>query len=187
MLAAVPLTEDLAGIAGAAAAHVEAGERVEAVLATEAVAGERTYLCAFTSPNGRTWLAFGTDGTPLTSRSRVRDAASIAALCEVAEDSAGGGRLEELRNSLLALRLTENPPGIDEAEAAAHELETTIASPPRIASPRYLDSVGAATLRLERALGNGGESPFAAAMRQALGAVEELAHEVESNYKLPLT
>jgi hypothetical protein len=182
----VPLTEDLAGIAAAATVHLEAGEEVEAILATEAAPGERTYLCALAGPQGRSWLAFGADRAPLTSRSRVREAASIAAICEVAEESAGGGRLEELRNRLHALRLTENPPGIDEAEAAAHALETTIEAPPRVASPAYLDSLGAATVRLERALGNG-ESPFTAAMRQAVGAVEELAHEVESHYKLPLT
>jgi hypothetical protein len=186
MLAAVPLTEDLAGIADAAAAHVDAGEELEAILPTEAVPGQRTYLCAFTGADGRSWLAFDAGRAPLTSRSRVRDAASIAALCEVAEESVAGGRLEDLRERLIELRLTEDPPGIDEAEAAANALETAIAAPPRVASPDYLNSLGAATLRLERTLGNGG-SPFAAAMRQAAGAVEELAHDVESHYKLPLT
>jgi hypothetical protein len=46
--------------------------------------------------------------------------------------------------------------------------------------------VGAATLRLERALGETAVSPFAAAMHQARVAVDELALEVETGYKLPL-
>jgi hypothetical protein len=188
MLAAVALgaSDDLAGIAAAAAEHAEAEEEVEAILVVEAVPGERTYVCAFKGPRGRTWLAFDARAVPLARRARVRDAVSVAAMCEVAEESAGGGSLEELRSRLVALRLTENPPGIDEAEAAAHALETTIASPPRVASLAYLDAVGAATRRLESALGEGG-SPFASAMQQALPAVEELAKDVESHYKLPLT
>ena len=60
-------------------------------------------------------------------------------------------------------------------------------SPPRVASPQYLDELGAATRRLEQALGDSGNSPFAVAMQQALASVEELAKEVESQYKVPLT
>ena len=43
-----------------------------------------------------------------------------------------------------------------------------------------------ASRRLEQALGETGASPFAAAMQAALGSVEELAADVESNYKMPL-
>jgi hypothetical protein len=78
----------------------------------------------------------------VTSRTRVRDAASIAALCEVAEESA------------------ELPP----------------AAEPRVASLAYLDSLGAESR-------NGG---FAAALQGALPAVDELAKDVEGNYKLEL-
>src|SRR5204863_384382 len=149
-------------------------------------AGERTYLCSYSVGSGRTWVALDEGGGPVTSRKRVREAVSIAALCEVAEESAGGGELEDLRRKLLALRMSEAPPGIEEAEAAALALETAIGSPPRIASPTYLDAVGAATRRLEEALGSEGGSPFAVAMQQALGAVDELRKEVESGYKLVL-
>jgi hypothetical protein len=185
-LPALGLSDDLQGIAAAAAAHADVGEEIEAILVAEAVPGERTYVCAFVGPGGRSWLALDADGVPLTSRSRVREAVSIAAMCEVAEESAGGGRLEELRGRLLALRLTENPPGIEEAEDAALALEATLAGPPRVASLAYLDAVGVATRRLERALGDGG-SPFAAAMQGALAAVEGVADDVETHYKLVLT
>ena len=49
--------------------------------------------------------------------------------------------------------MTEQPDGIEEAEEAALALERAIGAPPRVASPAYLDAVGAATRRLELALG----------------------------------
>jgi len=182
----VGLDDDLRRAAEAAAEFAERGERVEAVLAAEPSAGRRVYLCAFDGGNGRTWLALDAAGDPVTSRSLVRETVSIAALCEVAEETAGGGRLEELRRQLVALRLTENPPGIDDAEDAALALEATIGAPPRVATPAYLDEVGAAARRLEEVLGDA-ESPFARAMASAWGSVESLTQQVESAYKQELT
>ena len=164
------------------------GESLAGVLAAEPTAGERVYLCAFADEAGeRTWLALDGDGAPISSRNVVREAASIAALCELAEETAGGGDLEELRGQLAALRVTENPPGIDEAEEAALALERTLGTPPRLATPAYLDAVGLATRRLEQALGENGASPFAAAMKGSIVAVDELTAEVEGRNKLELT
>ena len=56
--------------------------------------------------------------------------------------------------------------------------------PPRVASPAYLDAVGAATRRLELALGSPSASPFAEAMKQGTPAVDALTQEVEATYKL---
>jgi hypothetical protein len=181
----VGLAADLARTAEAAAAFATGDERVEAVLAAEPD-GSRIYLCAFGGSNGRSWIALDGEGRPVTSRKRLREGISIAALCEIAGDTAGGGRLEELRQRLVALRLTENPPGIDEAEEAAFALEAVIGAPPRLATPAFLDEVGLATRRLELALG-GGNSPFSRAMASALDAVEALTQEVESTYKQALT
>jgi hypothetical protein len=116
----------------------------------------------------------------------VRNAASLVALCEVAEDNAGGGELDELRSRLVGLRLTENPPGLDEAVAAVDELERAIGTSPRVASVEYLEVIGAAVRSLEAALGEAPGSPFAAAMKNATGAIEELTADVEANYKRPL-
>ena len=116
----------------------------------------------------------------------MTEAASLAALCEVAEESAGGGHLSELQARLAELRETDNPEGIEEAEAAATALAETLQPEPRIASGEYLDAIGSASRRLEVALGDSGASPFAAAMQAALGSVEELAGDVERNYKLAL-
>jgi hypothetical protein len=178
--------EDVGRIASAAASFAEPGEAVAGVLVAETL-GRCVYLCAFESAEGRAWLALDEEGEPLTDRRLVREAASLAALCEVAEESAGGGHLDELRARLAEIRETGNPDGIEEAEAAAESLAAALQSEPRVASGAYLDAIGSASRRLEQALGESGTSPFAAAMQAAAGAVEELAADIERNYKLPLT
>lgn len=180
------LTEELSRIAGDALPFAAAGEEVAGILATEPSRGERVYLCAFEGADSRSWLALGADGRPVQSRALLREAVSIAALCELAGETAGGGELEDLRSRLVTLRLTENPPGIDEAEEAALALEAVIGAPPRVASPAYLDEVGTAARRLEQALGTNGGSPFAEAMKHGVGAAEALTAEVETTYKGPL-
>ena len=173
------LAEELGRIAELAGAS--------AVLAAEAQAGERVYLCAFEADGVRTWLALGENGEPVSERRRVRDAVAILALCELATETAAGGDLDDLRSQLTALRLTENPPGIDEAEQAALELQQVLGTPPVLATPARLDEIGAATRRLEVALGGAVQgSPFAAAMKGASEVVEALQREVESSYRIEL-
>jgi hypothetical protein len=184
----VALTDELDAVAATAATHAAPGERMTAILVAEPHPGERTYICAYTGDDATTWLAFDAQLHPISSRERVRAAVSIAALCELAEENAGGGELEALRQKLETLRLTEHPPGIDDAEDAALALEAAIGTAPRVATPAYLDDVGLATRRLEIALGGGDAgSPFSVAMQQALGSVEELTAAVEANYKVPLS
>ena len=181
------LSEDLERIGEAARAHAGPGEEVLGVIPVEPAEDLRVYLCAYgATGEEQSWLALDAEGRPVDQRRLLRDAVAIAALCEVAEETAGGGSLEELRAQLVSLRLTEQPDGIEEAEQAALALERTIGAAPRVASPAYLDAVGAATRQLEHALGDSTRSPFADAMRQAVTTVEELKLDVEANYKLPL-
>jgi hypothetical protein len=182
----VALTDELADVAKGAGRFAARGEHVAAVLVAEPAPGERLFLCAFDGTGGRTWLALDAGGRPVVSRRRVREAVSITALCEVAEESAGGGDLERLRTELLTVRLTERPPGIEQAEAAALELEGIVGERPRVASPARLDAIGAAARRLERSLGEDAGSPFAVAMREAVTAVEALTAEIEGSYKVAL-
>jgi hypothetical protein len=175
------LDDDLVRIATAAAEHGEP----TGVLAAEPSRGRRLYLVSLGADDARRWLVLDDAGQPVTAREDVRDAASIVAICELAGDLAGGGDLESLRQQLAQVRMVEQPPGIEEAEAAALELERVIGAPPRIASPAYLDGVGAATVALERALGET-SSPFSAAIRSATGAVEEFVQDVERSYLLEL-
>jgi hypothetical protein len=139
----VSLSEDVGRIAEAAAQYAAPGEELAAVLPVEPASGERVYLCAFARADGtQSWLGFDDRGSPLTNRTLIRDAASIAALVEVAEESA----------------------------AVASEGE------PRLASPAYLDSLGAAAA-------NG---DVAGALQSALPAIDELTRDLELNYKLKL-
>jgi len=138
----VALSDDVSRIAKAAAGYAVAGEEVAAVIPVEPSTGERLYLCAFVTADGRqAWLALDDDGAPVTNRTRVRDAASIAALVEVAEETVAAPDEEE----------------------------------PRIASPSYLDSIGAAA-----------PGDVTGALQSALPAIDELTRDVELNYKLEL-
>jgi hypothetical protein len=180
------LSEDVVRIAAAGSRFAAPGEQLVGVLPAQPFAGPRVYLCAFESADGRTWLALDEAAEPIADRGLVREASSIAALCEIAEETAGGGHLEQLRQRLTELRETEAPAGIEEAEEAASELARTLEPDPRLARTEYLDAIGAASRRLERALGEESGSPFAAAMQQATAAVEELVSAVEQHHKTPL-
>jgi hypothetical protein len=181
------LVEDLERAAEHAGAHAN-GARVSAVLATEPEAGRRVYLVALDDPDRyRSWLALREDGTAVVSRTELRQAVSIAALCELAADSAGGGDLGALSARLAEIGAEEDPPaGIEEAEDAARALVAVVGEPPQLASPARLDAIGQATRRLEQELDPLAPSPFATAMRSAEAAVGELQREIEAGYRLPL-
>jgi hypothetical protein len=182
----VELGDELGQIAASALAYADEGEELAAVIPAEPALGTRVYLCAFSSGDARSWLALDPAGRPLDDWNLVRDAVSIAALCELAEESAGGGRLEELRAQLAELARAEGRELTAQADGALAALEATLESPPRIASPAYLDRIGLAARRFEQALGTISTSPFAEAMKAGSIAVEGLSVEVEGAYKLPL-
>ena len=136
------LSEDVGRIAEVAARYAAPGEELAAVVPVEPASGERVYLCAFAQADGtQSWLGLDDRGTPLTNRTLIRDAASIAALVEIAEESAA-------------------VPTGDE---------------PRLASPAYLDSLGA--------VANGN---VAGALQSSRPAIDELTRDLELNYKLEL-
>ena len=126
MLAAMTLSDELDEIAAIAGRYAGDGEHVAAILAAEPRPGERVYLCAFDGTAGRTWLALTADGTPIRSRDRIRDAVSIAALVELAEERIDAEQ-EEPRvatpdyldrlggaNSEIALAVREGAGAVDE-------------------------------------------------------------------------
>lgn len=136
------LSDDVSRIAEAAARFAAPGETLGAVIAVEPSSGERVYLCAFSGEDGtHSWLALDDAGAPVRNRTRIRDAASIAALVEVAEESTAAPMTAE----------------------------------PRLASPSYLDSLGA-----------GAAGEVAGALQGALPAIDELTRDLELNYKLDL-
>jgi HPt (histidine-containing phosphotransfer) domain-containing protein len=179
------LADDVERIAAAAQALAAPDERVTGVLAAEPADVGRVYLCAYETGDGRrAWLALDDGGEAIRSAHVVHEAAALAALCELAAESAGGEQLDELRQRLAELREREAPDGIEDAEAAAAALADALAEDePRLATTAWLDEVGVRSRRLELALGTASASPFATALQQALPAVEELAQDVERNYK----
>lgn len=177
------LVDDLERIVGIVAPG--GTEQPVGVLSVELGAGERHYVLAYPSgTDARTWLVVDDEGSAIADRRIARDAVAIAALCEIAEEVAFPGDLDELRAELVSLRLTESPEGIEEAESAARELQHLVGAPPQLASPSRLDEIGNAAQRLERALDPTASSPFAGAMRSAQAVADELWHEVESSYRV---
>jgi len=184
---AVELQKELDRIAAQVSTQVGADDDVSAVLATEPEPGRRIYLCALDGGDGyRSWLAVDGEGGPVVQRAQVRAAISIAALCEVAADAAGGGDVDELVERLQELRAREDPPGIEQALVAARELRDVLGEPPQLASPSRLDAIGEAARRLERELDPAGSSPFGSALQASQAAVAELQREVEAGYRVPL-
>ena len=82
------LEDDLGSAAEAAAAFAGQNERMEAILAAEPGVGRRLYLCAYSGGAGRTWLVLDDAGHAVTDRALVREAVSLAALCEIAGEAA---------------------------------------------------------------------------------------------------
>jgi hypothetical protein len=180
------LAADIERIAAVAAPHGK-GRALLGVLATEPLPGSRVYVCAFgADDDGRAWLAVDDAGEPVRERRDVRDAVSIAALCEVAEEAAFPGDLDELRSQLVALRIAEAPEGIGEAEDAALALQHVLGAPPTLASPERLDAIGEAARRLERALDPTAPSPFTEVLRSAGAVADALWRDVETGYLQPL-
>jgi len=135
------LERDLRRIAEAAVRHAGEGEEVAGIVPAEPANGLRLYVCAYGAEAATSWLVLDATGVPVSDQALIRDAVSIAALCEVAEEAAG----------------------VEPGSA-------------RVASPALLDDLGA-----------DGGADVAAAVKAAAGTVEELVHDVERGYKLPLS
>ena len=82
------LEDDLGRAAEAAAVFAAQDEGLEAILAAEPGPGRRLYLCAYSGGAGRTWLVLDDAGHAVTDRALVREAVSLAALCEIACEAA---------------------------------------------------------------------------------------------------
>ena len=123
------LAAELERVAGLAAETGGAdGDVVSGVIPTEPAPGRRVYPVRVRR-RGRATAAGSRvreDGTAVESRTELREAVSIAALCEVATDAAGGGDLDALIARLEELRRTEAPEGIEDAEEAARALRAVL-------------------------------------------------------------
>jgi hypothetical protein len=137
----VSLSDQLHQVAAAAIAYAADGEELAAVIPAEPAEGLRVFLCAFTDGEERSWVALRPDGGAVLDRSLLRDAVSIAALCELAEDCADG------------LDVVEEPPRVatpaylDAIAAAARQAEQGLGS--RFAEAMKQGSVAVEGLTVE--------------------------------------
>lgn len=182
------LERDIEAAAAVAAEHAAPGDLVSGVIPAEPAPGRRVYVCAFHDADARrSWLAIRGDGSAVTSRAELREAVSIAALCELAAEAAGGGDVDALVERLAEIRRIESPEGIEGVAEAARALRAVLGDPPQLATPARLDAIGAASRRLEQELDPLAPSPFTQALRSAELAVAELQREIEAGYRIPLT
>ena len=83
------LDDDLRRIAETAARFAGPGEEVAGIVPTEPGSGVRLYVVAYGDEQASSWLVLDATAVPVEEAELVRDAVSIAALCEVAEEAAG--------------------------------------------------------------------------------------------------
>ena len=88
------LERELRRIADAAIRHAAEGEELTGIVPAEPGSGVRAYVCAFTEGDETSWLVLDAEGRPVEDRSLVRDAVSIAALYELAEEATGAAAEE---------------------------------------------------------------------------------------------
>lgn len=133
------------------------GEQVAAVMAAETSAGRRTYLIAYDRSEGFGYVLIDERGDPVRDRRLVRDAVSVIAMAERAEEVAGAlgadrlaARFRDVEDRLGPLRrpAAEAAAGV----AAAADGVAEAAAGPRVASPQYLDRIGHAAAELSAAL-----------------------------------
>ena len=148
-------------MAGAARAYLAPGEEVAAVLIAEPPALERVYLCALRATGDDeaplAWVAFDESGAVVDDARLVREAATIEALCESAEEAALAPLASELA-AAAAEALTLVPAADDELRAAlegvrsaALALDETTAGL-RVAHSAYVDRLAQAAANLGAAL-----------------------------------
>ena len=91
------LDQELRRIAEVAVTYCKDGEELAGIVPAEPAVGVRLYVCAYRDGEETSWLVLAADGSPVEDRSLVRDAVSIAALYELAEEAAGKADGEEPR------------------------------------------------------------------------------------------
>jgi hypothetical protein len=97
------LEQELRRIAEAAVTYCAEGEELAGIIPVEPSAGLRLYVCAYRAGDHASWLVLDSDDSPVEDSALVKDAVSIAALYELAEEAAGSGGEEDARVATPAL------------------------------------------------------------------------------------
>jgi hypothetical protein len=181
------LEEELETAVAAAGRHARPGEQAVAVMAAEP-AGTRLFVVALAAGEELGYVAIDRAGSAVADRRLVKDAVSLAALAERAEEVSGATAADDLVAQFREASGTLSRAGEGEAAAAAEAVAVAgerlgaAAAGPRAATPVYLDRLAALAADLAAAieafvpfaerLGQGGEqpTPTAAAAWEALAA-----------------
>jgi hypothetical protein len=107
------LDEDLRTVADAAVRYCADGEELAGIVPAEPGSGVRVYVCAYRDGDRTSWLVLDADAEPVEDRSLVRDAVSIAALYELADEVAASDGEPEAR--------VATPAALDALGAAAED------------------------------------------------------------------
>jgi hypothetical protein len=83
------LDQELRRIAEVAVTYCRDGEELAGIVPAEPAAGVRLYVCAYRDGEETGWLVLDAEGSPVEDRTLVREAVSIAALYELAEEAVG--------------------------------------------------------------------------------------------------
>jgi hypothetical protein len=127
-------------------------------MAAEPQSGTRVYVVAFAAGDELAYVVLDTAGAPVTDRRLVKDAVSLAALAERAEEVAGATAADELVERFGEAAAVLTRAGDKEAAAAAGVVVAAArslaegASGPRPATPQFLDRMAALAAGLAAAL-----------------------------------
>ena len=172
------LEEELETAVAAAGRHARPGEQAVAVMAAEP-AGARLYVVALAAGEELGYVAIDRAGAAVADRRLVKDAVSLAALAERAEEVSGATAADELVAQFRETAGTLRGAGEGEAAAAAEAVADAgerlgaAAAGPRAATPVYLDRLAAlaadvaaaieAFVPVAERLGQGAQQPTPAA------------------------
>jgi hypothetical protein len=152
------LEQELETTLAAAGRLAHPGEQPVAVMATEPAAGERVYVVAFAAGEDLGYVALDAAGAPVSDRRLVKDAVSLAALAERAEEVSGATAAEELVGRFGEAAAALGRIGDKDAAAAAAAVVKAArsladgATGPRAATPQFLDRMAALSVDLTAAL-----------------------------------
>ena len=109
------LDQELRRIAEVAVTYCRDGEELAGIVPAEPLGRARLYVCAYRDGEETSWLVLTSEGSPVEDRSLVRDAVSIAALYELAEEATGSPDEEARVASPALLDSLSGSPNVVEA------------------------------------------------------------------------
>ena len=151
------LEQELEAAAAAARPHAS-GQPVVAVMAARPGRSDRVYLVALGCGDDPAYLTLDAGLAPVTDRRLVRDAVVMLGLAERAEEASIAIHADRLEEEFAAAQAALERAGRAEQSAAASDVRVAlaelsrVADGPRVATPEYLDRLGAASGRLAVAL-----------------------------------